>query len=639
MSAAGSATGGAPLGGPGAKPPHEEAGAARAISEARSILKPLRRLLDAVIESPVAESDARDLLASWRIGLWIGLLVALVALSAFVNAGYYFAGERGYLTTVGKNGLGALLVASLQGATLGFLTLAIPVRASGLLEGPRWRGYFDQLVASGIAPWRYFAGRALAAQALIALAFAGTLPVLAIFFLIDPPPLGRVLEGYLLIIIFAETLLAVSLALCILLHEFVAVPLTIAIASLIHFLATLPLPSTLVAISPCHYIVAPFFLGAAQGEAARFELLYGNPMPFGIEVPYLPYVIALSLAFVALSAVPCGFGPLHAFVPGFNNFGAVVISGDRTRTGLRRFRPILSRRAELAFFFENRGPLLDQFAPWMRLAAISGFLLLLGTVFVAGLANTTIWTQFLGGSVDESDLAASVPICLSAVYFLGPWIFATGKNDAHASLRFGPLRIPVIAADLAAYAFVLACLSALLLLSLTTLIPVMSVRHVSTPVQALLIAAEWCGVLGVVSFTGLVMQKWLGLRTHSRAAGALIATVALCLVPLVLAARSPSDFRDLNERELRSETENARGIAALHVAWPLRLGLSVRDEKLDDIRLPKDGAWRWLAYNGFWAIYPGFDLLILGAIAVIVRKRRREAETELDAIARAGSAR
>ena len=97
-------------------PDPEAAGAARVVSEARSILKPLRQLLDAVVESPVAESDARDLLASWRIGLWIGLLVALVAFSAFLNAGYYFAADRTFLTTVGKNGLGALLVASLQGA-------------------------------------------------------------------------------------------------------------------------------------------------------------------------------------------------------------------------------------------------------------------------------------------------------------------------------------------------------------------------------------------------------------------------------------------------------------------------------------------------------------------------------------------
>ena len=39
-----------------------------------------------------------------------------------------------------------------------YATLVVPFRASGLLEGPRWRGYLDQLVTTGLSPLRYYAG-------------------------------------------------------------------------------------------------------------------------------------------------------------------------------------------------------------------------------------------------------------------------------------------------------------------------------------------------------------------------------------------------------------------------------------------------------------------------------------------------
>lgn len=610
------------------------AGAARAVTEARSILRPLRRLARSILDSPVAEADAREVFSGWRIALWVSLLIVSIAIGAFTTAGSYFAGSRPFPLLVAKHGIGALLVAGVQCTTIAFLSLAVPFRASGLLEGPRWRGYFDQLVASGIAPWRYFAGRALVTQALIAIVLLATAPVLAIFWLVDPADLGHVVAGYGLTILYAELLLACSLGLSVLLHEAGAVILTIALAVTLELVAWMPTPSALAALCPTRWVVAPLAPTFIETDTTLVELMYGAPRPFGIEVPYLPYAVGLTLLFSFLAALPCLFGPLYAFLPGFNNFGTVVLPGDRSRAAFRRVRPMLQRRAELAFFFENRGPRLAALAPWARVLQISSFLLLVGTLFIATFANPAIWSQLMGSSINDEDLAMLGPCTLGAVLLLAPFLYATSRNDSHAWLSLGPLRVSVVFGDLIAYALVLGALAAMLIPCITVIAPLTTARRGNPLAEVYAGSCEWVAILCLVGWTALLLTKSIGIRTHARGPSALLAVAGLFATSLVLAAVTPRDLRDRDERARRTDEQNARILTALHVAWPFRMGLALRFEKLDGINLPSKGAWRWLAYNGFWVIYPAFDLAQLAVVASLLRRRRREATEERAAIAK-----
>jgi hypothetical protein len=271
----------------------------------------------------------------------------------------------------------------------------------------------------------------------------------------------------------------------------------------------------------------PFAPSFAE-EANLIEFAYGAPRPFGFEVPYIPWALATSAAFAVLGALPCFFGPLYAFLPGFNNFGAVVLPGDKTRAAFRRIRPVLQRRTELAFFFENRGPRLARLAPWARVAQISGFLLLVGGLFIAAFVNQA-FTGAVGATINEEDFCIFLCMGLAPVLVLGPYVFSTSKNDAHAVLRLGSVEIPVVLGDLLAYALVL----------------------------------------------------------------------------------------------------------AVHIAWPLRLALSLSPNELQGVKLPDRGPWRWLAMNGFWALYPALDVAWLGVILTLLARRRSEAKAELDAIKKA----
>lgn len=85
---------------------------------------------------------------------------------------------------------------------------------------------------------------------------------------------------------------------------------------------------------------------------------YGGAHLFGLELPWIVWTGVVWSAAVSLAAVTCALGPLHAFAPGLNNFGAVVLPGDGKRGFFRRLRPLLARRVDLAFLFQNRSPAL-----------------------------------------------------------------------------------------------------------------------------------------------------------------------------------------------------------------------------------------------------------------------------------------
>ena len=58
-------------------------------------------------------------------------------------------------TVIAELGLGRLLAGSIFLALTTFVTAFVPVRTAGVFYGPRLGRYFDQIILSGIKPWRF----------------------------------------------------------------------------------------------------------------------------------------------------------------------------------------------------------------------------------------------------------------------------------------------------------------------------------------------------------------------------------------------------------------------------------------------------------------------------------------------------
>src|SRR5205823_3653769 len=129
-----------------------------------------------------------------------------------------------------------------------------------------------------------------------------------------------------------------------LVNETLAVVFTILLALLLGAASFAPVPTALVALSPARAITGPFLATAFSLSPAEFDVLMGDPRLFESRVPLALWETLLSLAVGAVAASCCIVGRAHAFTPGFNNFGAVVIPGDRRRAAILRFRPVLVRR-------------------------------------------------------------------------------------------------------------------------------------------------------------------------------------------------------------------------------------------------------------------------------------------------------
>ncbi|MDP6505980.1 MAG: hypothetical protein QF886_20320, partial [Planctomycetota bacterium] len=119
--------------------------------------------LHCLFDSPALPRDMASLLSSWRIGTWFLILnLVLGPLLGFMVYIAAFENDQFFSQASQQLGLGQYLAVMLMLGIGGVCTVLIPIRASGLFEGPRWGRYFDQIVLSGISPFRYFGGKVAA---------------------------------------------------------------------------------------------------------------------------------------------------------------------------------------------------------------------------------------------------------------------------------------------------------------------------------------------------------------------------------------------------------------------------------------------------------------------------------------------
>jgi len=428
-----------------------------------------------------------------------------------------------------------------------FLALIVPLRASGLMEGPRWRGYMDQPITTGVTPLRYYAGKWATSQPFFLGLLAATLPIVVLFALLGGVSLGRTLVAYVLLYAYCNLLLAVACALGVVLHEVVALLATWLIFSTATIFEYTPTPSTFAAWTPHRFLLQPFVGPMAGAGAGPAEGLYGAPLPFGFEVPWAAWALGLWAVVFLLAGVTCCLGPLHAFVPGLNNFGAVVLAGDAKRLFFRRIRPFLTRRVELAFLFENRGPRLVRRTLTLRALQQVGILAVLAVVLFGAALHPVVIAE-MRDLEDEMTVRLALAAGLWLLALL--YVLATGRTDAMQRQRVGPLRIPLLAYDVGVFFVAAAVLYGVHALSIgavwSDLAQAGATRRwdaVRTPEAYFVRTSTILGIMTTTVFGAFLLMKVVGCRVLGRGPVfflTLLYLLALLLVPVFFVALSAS---------------------------------------------------------------------------------------------------
>jgi hypothetical protein len=329
------------------------------------------------LENPYVGRQLASSFQSFGLGFVFTLVtLALGAASFFVLV---FLIEESPRTPLPQGIAGAGLHTIHSFVLYGLLALLLPVRVAGSIDGPRNDKAFDQVVASGWSPLNLHLGNWTLAWVYALFILIVSLPYAVFAYSLGGVTWGRIAGSYAVLALYAHVIIGVSLGLCMLETERRA-----ALLAAIFFLgggalcAFSPLPSAFAEATPLRLLARWIVPAEPAGAMLGFWI---EPLLFFTVIPLPVYPFLLWLLLLAPAVTLILLGPSHRFTPGLNNFGQVVLPGDRKRKFFRRPRPFLNRRVELAFFYENRP---------RRLA---------GWDFLLRKSVLLLWVFFLWGSI------------------------------------------------------------------------------------------------------------------------------------------------------------------------------------------------------------------------------------------------
>lgn len=596
----------------------------------------LRRLVAYAWDNPTAEHDARAILAAHKVGLWLGLEVLAIAITSAIVLLGLADGERVVRDAIVGLGTGPLLIFVTLGVVTLFLTFFVPLRAVGLLEGPRWRGYMDQLVTTGITPLRYHAGKWASSQPFFLALLAASLPFVTLFGLLGGATVGWTLAAYALLYAYANLLLVVTMALSVAMHEALALCCSWALFGGLILLDLFPAPSSAACFTPVRYLIQPVVRALAGSSATVAERLYGPPHPFGVEVPWLVWAAVVWSVLAAVAVVNLLVGPPHAFVPGLNNFGAVVLPGDRGRAFFRRVRPLAQRRVELAFLFENRGPRLVRLDLPLRCAQQVTL-----AVLLAALALSVVFDRDVIAELRSApDFLVAVQLACGGALALTLGLLAGGWSRAMLRCPVGRARVPGALFDLGAFVVVAAALVTLHAAGfaatwsdLAQLRPVYGVtgglERLGGPADVFAASSTILGAQLVTAFAALLAMKVVGTRVLGDGqpmGAAAVFVLAVVFLPFFFAVVGDGLAREQELAFLRPYASTAFFFGLASPATHVLVHLQGVPRSL-----PNAGG-SFLLTNGFWL----WQLALLAFLGAYAWAGHRSLLREAEALERLG---
>lgn len=577
----------------------------------------LRDFLAYAWDNPSAEQDARTILSSPKLGLWLGLEVLIIAVGAALALFVLPAEDRAVGAAVVAVGSGPYLIFVTLGIVALFLTFFVPVRATGMLEGPRWRGYLDQIVTTGISPLRYHAGKWATSQPFFLALLAASLPFVVLFGLLGGATIGRTALAYVVLYAYANLLLLVTMGLSVVFHEVIALLGSWLIFATLIVIDLCPIPSSLACLTPVRFLVQPIAGALAGARAPLVDRLYGAPTPFGVELPWPAWALGVWAFLSAIAVGALMLGPLHPFPPGLNNFGTVVLPGDGARAFFRRMRPLAARRVELAFLFENRGPRLVRLTlplRWLQQLALGGLVMLL-LVSVGFNGDVIRAINYAEPVIALVQVLAGLSLVFTLYLLRGGWAQAMSRYAVEG------LRVPVLLFDLAAFFVLAAVLVGLhatgfaVAWSDLALLQGNIGRPWDQPETAehlFTVSSSFLNTQIATAFVGLLVMKVVGARVLSEEQAflaALVFVVALLFLPLMCAVAAAA----MGESELAELFPQVRRFSAATFFFglpsPVTHSLVSMGDAPHDLRALTG---TWLFANGYWLWQAGL-LAFLGA--------------------------
>lgn len=269
-------------------------------------------------------------------------------------------------------GFGGLFSLILLGGTLVIATALIPFRLATVFLGPRIGRYFDQIVLSGISPFRLLIGNVTAQFNLVGL---------LLFLLMPHVVLAITFGGFQLTIFLGCLILIVSycvmLSLCTLwaslyVNEIIAGLIVVALVVICGVIGGIPVSPQPMLMTP-----VPAFL---QPVYASVPML-ANDRPFESFWPVFAGCFVFMSAISCVAALCIHLGPLYGIVKSNSTFGEVVKPGDASKRKRFRFRQHIQRPSEIAFLYQNRSESLTKYEGFIRWGL--GFLILMLAVALA----------------------------------------------------------------------------------------------------------------------------------------------------------------------------------------------------------------------------------------------------------------
>ncbi len=529
----------------------------------------VRRMINSFRDSPTYGRDRATLISGLTVGTTALLLNGAVLM--LVMPLMLDPDDRDFRTITENLEFGQLLALILLGGAAGFATVLIPLRIVTVFWGPRVGRYFDQVVLSGISPFRYVIGKATSQNLFLALILFLLLPYLVLSLTLGGVKLEFFLAGLFLVWLYCMLLAVVTLWISLYVNELIAAGLVISGAVTLSILGCIPFPVQPFVVTPFPALIHPVY--------SSIPFLTGS-----LQSDFFSVFISCALcmtALIGISLFAISLGPLYGIIRENSTFGEVVRAGDSKRKRWLRLRLHIQRPSELAFFYENRSQTFRRNEGLIRwgigfggltllAAGVYAYTLYIVKTFVANWGGTRQWWIY--------DFHVSYLTIHGIALALAIFLFSHAKNTTCQSLPFfRGKHIQVGRLDTWAFLLFLVISSAMCIgspfwfeeyvakLGGNTVFPTGDFAVPNRPVDFMRSAFEGTAVLSIAALALYAVHRYLCMRTWTRVASFLIVGVlyffGVCLLPVFIAAMF-LDMPELRRMQMLSEAAPWLGIVS-----------------------------------------------------------------------------
>lgn len=505
----------------------------------------VRRIVSLFQDSPGSGQDRVNLVSGFTIGI-TGLLlnsaVLLLLLPLMVDPN-----DRSFREITASIEFGQLLALMLLGGATAFATLLIPLRLVSVFWGPRVGRYFDQIVLTGITPFRFVIGKATSQNYFLGLVLFLLLPWMVLSLTLGGVNPASFLAGLILLWLYCMALAVATLWLSLYFNELLAAGMVIGTAAILAIPGCAPLPVQPFVMTPFPALLQPVY--------AAMQFQTGQPNSSFAEV--FLWCAACISGVICVSLAGISMGPLYGIIRENSTFGEVVRRGDSSRKRRIRIRPHIQRSSEIAFFYENRGSscrrsegLVRWGSGFCALALASGALT---WIFVDAFASSMAQRNLSGSQWWIHEVHTIYLIIHGLTVAVAILLFSHAKNSTGLRLPFiAGRRVEVGRLDTGAFALLLALSTATSMatpLSLEqfwvspaggTVFPSFMYGNQGPEIDFLRTAIEGSLVISIAGLTIYAFQRFVCLTMWMKSAAlALVGVlyfVGVCMVPLLCAA-------------------------------------------------------------------------------------------------------